>query len=197
MYCPMANKPESPAKNLAHNLQAARAMRGLTQGQLAASAGIPRSTVTNLESGGGNPSLATLVRLAEALSFSIEELLARPRAFCALSRAGELKSKTYDDGRVRITKLLPEPLQGLEIDHMELAPGGWKQGVPHMAGSREFLACAFGAVSVYVAGETYALAAGDVLAFPGDQAHSYRNPHAAASGCYSVVTLAPRPARRG
>lgn len=192
----MANKIESLGKNLAHNLQAARARRGLAQSQLAKAAGLPRSTVTNLESGGSNPELSTLVHLAEALSFSIEELLARPRAFCVMSRAGELTAKSYDSGRVSITKLLPEPLQGLEIDRMKLAPGGWKQGVPHMGGSREFLACAFGAVSVYVAGETYGLNAGDVLAFPGDQAHSYRNPNAEACTCYSVVTLAPRPKRR-
>ena len=171
-------------------------MRGLTQSQLAQSAGIPRSTVTNLESGGSNPSLSTLICLADALSFSIEELLAKPRAFCTLVKAGELTAKTYDAGKITITKLLPEPLQGLEIDRMELASGGWKQGVPHMAGSREFLACATGRVSVYVAGETYTLSAGDVLAFPGDQAHSYRNPHGDASSCYSVVTIAPRPKRR-
>jgi transcriptional regulator with XRE-family HTH domain len=192
----MANKTESLGKNLAHNLQAARAMRGLTQGQLASQAGIPRSTVTNLESGGGNPALSTLVSLAEALSFSIEELLAKPRAFCTLTRAADLRAKNYDAGRVAVTKLLPEPLQGLEIDQMTLAAGGWKQGVPHMAGSREFLACLSGAVNVYVAGETYELGPGDVLAFPGDQAHSYKNPHAAAASCYSVVTLAPRPRRR-
>ena len=171
-------------------------MRGLTQADIAKAAGIPRSTLTNLESGDGNPSLATLVGLAEALSFSIEELLAKPRANCQLSRASELKAKAYDDGKIQITKLLPEPLQGLEIDRMELRPRGWKQGVPHMAGSREYLACVGGKVTVFVAGEEYLLEKGDVLAFPGDQAHSYRNVTDESSSCFSVVTLAPRPKRR-
>ncbi len=168
----------------------------MTQAELAKSAGMPRSTVTNLESGAGNPALATLVALADALSFSIEELLARPRAFCQLVRKGELAERAYDGGRVRVTKLLPEPLQGLEIDRMDLGAGGWKQGVPHMSGSREYLACAQGTVHVYVAGEEYVVAAGDVLAFPGDQAHSYRNTEEGGTVCFSVVTIAPRPKRR-
>lgn len=171
-------------------------MRGLTQAELAKSAGLPRSTLTNLESGAGNPSLATLVGLADALSFSIEELLAKPRANCQLSRASDLTAKAFDDGKVRITKLLPEPLRGLEIDRMELAAHGWKQGVPHMTGCREYLACASGTITVFVAGEEFFLEKGDVLAFPGDQPHSYRNVSSVVCVCFSVVTLAPRPKRQ-
>ena len=43
-------------------------------------AAVPRSTIANLESGAGNPSLVVLVKVAHALGVPIDELLASPRA---------------------------------------------------------------------------------------------------------------------
>ena len=45
--------------NLGRNLEQLRKKRGMSQGQLARSAGLPRSTLTYIESGEGNPSLQT------------------------------------------------------------------------------------------------------------------------------------------
>ncbi len=72
------------ARNLAANVAALRRTKRLTQRQLAELSGIPRSTVTNIESGGGNPSLSNLVRLSAALGVGVEELLAAPRTDCLL-----------------------------------------------------------------------------------------------------------------
>ncbi|HEY8017794.1 MAG TPA: helix-turn-helix transcriptional regulator, partial [Dongiaceae bacterium] len=66
--------------HLARNLAALRHMRALTQEALAKAAELPRSTIANLESGEGNPSLAVLVKVARALAVPIDELLAGPRA---------------------------------------------------------------------------------------------------------------------
>ena len=48
--------------HLARNLTGLRHARGLTQEALARGAALPRSTIANLESGAGNPSLANLAR---------------------------------------------------------------------------------------------------------------------------------------
>lgn len=184
------------AGHLAHNLIALRVARGLTQGELAKLAGLPRSTLTNLESGSGNPSLMNLARLSESLQVSIEELLAPPRADCQLVKAGELRRREYDSNRVAVVALLPDPIPGLEIDRLEIQPGGWKQGVPHLAGTKEYLTCVQGEITVYVSGENFRVFAGDVLAFPGDRVHSYRNEGRELSLSYSVVSLTPRRPRR-
>jgi hypothetical protein len=42
-----------------------------------------------------------------------------------------------------------------------------------------------------VAGESFKVAEGDVLAFPGDQAHAYLNPTGKKAVGFSVVALAP------
>ena len=55
---------ETLAGYLADNLREYRKRRSLTQAQLAKLCEVPRSTVANIETGGGNPTLAVLIRLA-------------------------------------------------------------------------------------------------------------------------------------
>ncbi len=184
------DKPERIAANLARNLTSLRHARGLTQGALAKSSGLPRSTIANLESGVGNPSLAVLVKVAGKLGVPIDELLASPRAKVRKWLAGDLPSRAQGRG-VLLRPLVPEPVPEEMLERMDLAPGAVMAGTPHLPGTREYFSCLEGAVAIFVAGDRYDLAAGDVLAFPGNVAHSYRNPDAAAPAMgISVVILA-------
>jgi transcriptional regulator with XRE-family HTH domain len=91
---------------------------------------VPRATWANLESGVANPTLAVLYRVAQALQVPLEELIATPRAAVEHFPAGSLPEKERGQG-VRVRKLLPDPVPGMEIDRMELAPGGRMTGIPH------------------------------------------------------------------
>jgi len=77
------------------------------------------------------------------------------------------------------------------MELMDFAPGAAMGGTPHLPGTREFFSCLEGAVTIFVAGEAYELATGEVLGFPGNVRHSYRNADStrAARGV-SVVVLA-------
>src|SRR6187431_2652103 len=86
--------PDSPASaHLARNLVSLRHTRSLTQDGLAKAAAVPRSTIANLESGEGNPSLAVLVKVAGALGVPIDELLASPRAMVRRWAADEVATQ--------------------------------------------------------------------------------------------------------
>lgn len=176
------------SEHLADNIKALRATRGLTQQQIAKSAGIPRATWTHLESGGANPTLAVLVKVAAALQVRLDELLAPPRQPARHLTADQLP--TRNRGEVAIRKLLPEPLAGLDIERMLLPAGARMAGVPHTPGTREYLTCERGTVVLVVAGTTYQLAEGDVVTFRGDQRHGYYNPGRTAAIAYSVVAFA-------
>jgi XRE family transcriptional regulator, regulator of sulfur utilization len=77
------------------------------------------------------------------------------------------------------------------MELMEFAPDAVMAGTPHLPGTREFFSCLNGRVTIFVAGERYELDAGDVLAFPGNVPHSYRNIDKAAKALgVSVVVLA-------
>jgi transcriptional regulator with XRE-family HTH domain len=187
----MANELSQASRYLSENVQALRRSRGLSQGALARLASVPRTTVTYLESGAGNPSLRNLIRVAGALQVSIEELLRRPRARCQLIRSQDVPVQRRASGMAAVFKLLPDPIPATELDRMELKPGGRMGGIPHTRSTKEYLTCLSGQVEVVVSGERYRLEPGDVLAFPGDQPHSYFNPGRTKADCISVVVLAP------
>jgi len=178
--------------HLARNLKEIRELRGLTQTQLAALCEVPRSTIANIEAGGSNPTLAVLARLATALHLSLEELLARPRARCQLFAPDELPENVYRRGGVvRLRHLLPHPVPGMALERMELEPGARLVGSPHAPGTREYLACERGRISLWVSGEMFALERGAVAAFAGDQKHTYANEGRNLAVGYSIVSLAP------
>ena len=174
--------------HLAENIVAIREARGLSQAQIAKAAGVPRATWTNLESGAANPTLAVLIKVANALQVRLDELLAAPRLPARHLRASELPVRHR--GNVTVRKLLPEPLPGLEIERMELPPGARMVGIPHTPGTREYLTCESGQIVLFAAGERWELGPGDLVAFRGDQRHSYTNETARVAVGYSVVILA-------
>jgi transcriptional regulator with XRE-family HTH domain len=181
------------ASHLADNLKQLRDARGLTQQQMARISGLPRATWANLESGGANPTLSVLHRVAGALQVSLEELLAAPRAASRFYARGSLPSRQR--GEVLVRQLLPDPIPGTEIGRMEFAPLGRMTGIPHTPGTREYLTCESGQILLVVAGQEWLLKPGDVISFRGDQRHSYVNPGRTAAVGYSVVLLTPIAAR--
>ncbi|ACY17263.1 helix-turn-helix transcriptional regulator [Haliangium ochraceum] len=175
--------------HLAHNVKQLREARGMSQAQIAKLAGIPRPTWSTLERGDGNPTLSVLLRAAAALQVSLEELVAPPRAAARVYRKGSLTVRRR--GRVTVENLLPDPVPGLQLERMHFAPGAGMSGVPHTAGTREYLCCMQGEVQLSAAGDSWTLSEGDVVVFRGDQKHGYRNPGAQPSLAFSVVVLAP------
>jgi transcriptional regulator with XRE-family HTH domain len=184
--------PALPVR-LATNLRQLREARGLTQAQAARLAGIPRPTWTTLESGSANPTVNVLVRAAEALQLSLEELLAAPRETGRLYRADALRTRRR--GAALVRDLLPEKIAGMEIERIELRRGAAMNGIPHTPGTREYLACERGRIELATEGASFVLSAGDVVVFRGDQRHGYRNPGSEPAVGYSVVMFAPAPAR--
>jgi transcriptional regulator with XRE-family HTH domain len=176
------------ASRLGQNVRVLREGRALTQAQMAKIANLPRATWANLESGAANPTLAVLDRVATAFQVTLEELIAAPRSEARHYPKAALPVKAR--GAVAIRKLLPDPIPGMDIDRLELPPYAKMTGVPHTPGTREYLTCETGAIVLIASGEEYRLEAGDVVAFRGDQRHSYMNAGARPAVAYSVVVIA-------
>ena len=187
----MGDRLEFLSENLSNNLLVLRRKQGLSQKQLAEKAGVPRSTLTYMESGESNPSLANLVKVTAALQVTIEELLSAPKANVQLIRSREIPLEYKSKKLVAVEKLLPDPIPGMEIDRMSLEPGSRFKGTPHINQTREYLYCSSGAVRVYVNRSQYNLKAGDLLVFPGDEPHAYENlSQKQKTICFSVVVFA-------
>lgn len=79
------------------HLQRLRTERGLTQDQLAVTAGLTRTFVTRMELGQYDPALSTLVRLAKALRVSVTELLGESVSPSQWWQVGEQRFPTRDE----------------------------------------------------------------------------------------------------
>ncbi|MCP4809814.1 MAG: helix-turn-helix domain-containing protein [Proteobacteria bacterium] len=176
---------DDPANNLARSIRQLREIRGYTQNKLAQLSGVPRPTIANLESGGANPTLSVLTKVAAALQVSIEELISPPRAVARLYKASELRVKRRGDVTVR--QLLPDAIPGVVVERMELLRDATMAGVPHKPGTREYLTCETGRLLLTASGEKYRLEPGDVVVFRGDQKHGYANAGETTAVAYSVV----------
>ncbi len=161
-------------RNLAENVRRLRVTRNFSQQQLANMSGIPRPTWASLETGTANPTLTVLCKAAAAFKVSIEELIGPPRSEFKFIPTAAVRERKRQGARIR--PLVAESIPGLEITRTELEPGGSMVGVPHKAGTREYLTCERGKVELVAGGEHHMLSEGDMLVFRGDQRHSYINP---------------------
>lgn len=175
---------------VAKNIKRLRETQELTQQQLATRGKIPRSTVATIESGESSPSIDTLLKVAEALAVSLDELVSKTRPKTTLIRAKDIPKQNKAGGAIIQHKLLPDPIYGMEIDHLVLKPNARMRGVPHVRDTREYFSCLVGEVEIYCDGEKFSLKKGDILAFPGDRPHSYYNKSRKIAEGFSVIVLA-------
>ena len=183
----MATLMNRIARNLAQNITSLRKKRGLTQAELAKPAGATRSSITLIESGDSNPTLEVLIKLSNALMVSINELTGTPRAECQHILAGDVPLDKRSKNGVILRKLLPYKIRATEMDEISLEAGAVMFGSPHVEGTKEYFTCIEGQVTIEVLGETFTLKKGDVLAFPGDKKHLYKNNGKKLSRGVSVV----------
>ena len=75
----MTRRAKGPASGeLENHIQVHRESAGLTQGELAEKAGVTRKTVNTVERGHYVPSTVLALRLARALSTTVDELFGLP-----------------------------------------------------------------------------------------------------------------------
>ncbi len=177
--------PEELAANLSRNLRQLRELRGCTQARLSALAGVPRPTIAALEAGGSNPTLAVLCQLAGGLQVTIEELISPPRHMGRLYKAGELPRR--DNRGIELRQVVPDSIPGITLERMAFPPHSRMTGVPHPPGSREYLICEVGSVTLTTESHRWVLEVGDVVVYRGDQSHGYSNPHGVHAVAFTMI----------
>lgn len=91
---------------------------------------------------------------------------------------------------IKLRKLLPDKIPATEMDELHLESGAVMTGAPHVEGTKKYFTCINGQITIGVLGEVYRLEKGDVLVFPGDKPHSYKNSGRGSAIGISVVFFA-------
>jgi transcriptional regulator with XRE-family HTH domain len=155
-----------------------RKSRGWTLDHLAEASGVSRRLVVSVEQGEANPSVATLLRISDALGVGLPALVEPPETSTSLrvTRRGEGAAlwESAAGGR-GVLVAGTDPPDVVELWDWTLGPGDEHASEPHSAGTRELAQVRQGRVVITVADQMVTLVAGDAVAFSGDVEHSYRN----------------------
>jgi transcriptional regulator with XRE-family HTH domain len=167
---PLARSP------LAANLRRLRTARGLSAVELARRAKVSRATLTQLEAGGGNPTLETLYGLANALDAALADLIAPAPAIEAprVVRAGAGTRVTGHPVEAWLLDTVAGPSALTEIYDFRLTKSGTQRSAAHPAGTKEHLYIHAGRIRVGPVENLTELAAGDFVTFDASTDHLYQ-----------------------
>jgi len=160
---------------ISEGIKRLRSQHKLTQTKLAELADIPRATLANMESEQSNPSITLVVKVAQALGVSVDDLISRQSAHVTEVSRKDMPIIQLDDGKFASTRTSPISTQNLQINDISMMPNCYCKGVPHPEGSHELFLCLEGNATVEVQGEKYVVEAGNLIYFHGHLPHCYGN----------------------
>jgi transcriptional regulator with XRE-family HTH domain len=168
-----------------------RTARGWTLDELADRSGVSRRMVINIEHGEGNPSIATLLRISDALGVGLPVLVdvERPRELTVTPAGQAPVLWRGPSGGQALLVAGTEPPDVVELWDWTLHPGEEHSSEAHSAGTRELLLVLEGRVDLRVGDRTDRLEAGDSAAFAGDAAHGYATPADAETAARFALTV--------
>lgn len=180
-------------RTIARNVRAARVRAALSQAELSRRSQVSKGTLVALENMQGNPSLATLVRLADALGLAVSALLrGAPREPVRVISAEAVPPLRTGGrgGEARLLLTTPAPAP-VEVWRWRLRPDEEYPSQAHQAGVVETVSVTAGCMTLIVGGGEHTVRAGQIAVFHGDTPHGYRG---AGTGTCSLIMTVHLPA---
>ena len=181
------------ARAIGGRVRQGRGSRGWTLDQLAGRSGVSRRMLVSIEQGLANPSIATLLRISDALGIGLPALVDMDRSpGLRVTRAGAAPVlwRGKAGGRAMLVAGT-EPPDVTELWDWTLGPGESHSSEAHAAGTRELLFVLDGPLELRVGQHAEVLATGDSASFAGDLAHEYVNASSAQVARFALTVFEP------
>ncbi|GAA4706251.1 helix-turn-helix domain-containing protein [Phytohabitans rumicis] len=162
---------------VAGHVRAMRTARGWSLDELAGRSGVSKGMVVQIEAARTNPSVGTLVRIADAFGVTVARLLepAEERTVRVSAAAdAPLLWRGGQGGFGRLLRGMNDP-NFVELWEWSFAPGERHNSAEHAPGTREVLHVLSGELSVTVDGGEHVVSTGQTIDFLADRSHVYRN----------------------
>ncbi|GLY51560.1 XRE family transcriptional regulator [Lentzea sp. NBRC 102530] len=157
---------------LGANLRALREQRGLSLSELARRSSIAKGTLSQLESGTGNPTIETVFSLSNALDVPVSELVTeRTPPDVVLVRARDVETLSSNAVDLRLMRRMDIGDTVLEIYDQRVRPGQTQTTEGHPG--KEHVLVTSGKLKVGPVEKPYELGPGDYVCFPGSTPHLY------------------------
>ena len=171
-------------------LRAARLAARMTMAEVAEQAGLTKGFVSKLERDLANVSVASLIRLCDALGVSVGSLFQTPKGEVVRR---DTRPQINFGGRKMIEYLLtPSGEKRVQAILSDIEPGGGSGAEAYsLPADVEFVFVLSGQLEITVAGKQVTLGQGDAFTFPADTRHTFRGaPQAARTQVLWVVSPA-------
>ncbi|MGW2932039.1 helix-turn-helix domain-containing protein [Streptomyces sp. NPDC055722] len=164
-------------QSLARNVKRWRTERGFTLEALAARAGVSRGMLIQIEQARTNPSIGTVVKIADALGVSITTLLDYEQGPKVRIVPAEQAVRLWHTDAGSYNRLLAgtEAPGPLEMWDWHLMPGDHSASDPHPSGTVELVHVTAGELSLTVDGVLYVVPTGASASFEANTPHIYGN----------------------
>lgn len=162
---------------IAREVRAGRHMRGWTLETLASRSGVSKGALVAIEQGRGNPSIATLCRIADALGVAMARLVEMGDAPAVRVIPPERTVRMWSGaagGHGTLVLGSDSPVE-LEVWDWQFEPGESHEGEPHPPGMREVVYVLSGTLTLRAGPDEARVPAGGAALFPADQPHTYAN----------------------
>jgi transcriptional regulator with XRE-family HTH domain len=161
---------------VAQHVRAMRQARGWSLDELAGRSGVSKGMLVQIEAARTNPSVGTLVRIADAFGVTVTRLLEAPSVQPVRVTAAAAAPVLWrgDLGGIgRVLSGINDPAL-VELWEWRLEPGDRHDSANHPPGTRELLHVLSGQVVVTVNAKDHLVREGETVEFLADKAHSYR-----------------------
>ena len=157
---------------LAANLRARREEQGISLSELARRSGIAKGTLSQLESGTGNPTIETVFSLSNALGLPVSALLSeRTEPDVLVVRSAELDVLSGEAIDLRMLRKI-DPAGGLlEVYDQRVRPGSVQRSAGHPGIEHHIVLS--GRLRITVHGRGLDAHPGDYVSFRADGPHEY------------------------
>jgi transcriptional regulator with XRE-family HTH domain len=162
-------------RTVAANVRALRMQADMTLADLASAAGLGKSTLAQLESGKGNPSVETLWAIAAALQVPFARIVDEQRPSLRVVRAADVPPMHSAETPGWAGRLLTAShgRGTFDLYALDLEKGAVRHADPHHAGVLEHLVVVVGRLRAGPQDAPVLLEAGDLITFGADVPHIY------------------------
>ncbi|PJE97880.1 transcriptional regulator [Streptomyces carminius] len=183
------------SQSLARSLKRLRTERGFTLDALAARAGVSRGMLIQIEQARTNPSLGTVVKVADALGVSLTGLLESDREPAVRLVPADRMARLWSTAAGSHSTLVAgaEAPGPLELWTWRLMPGEGSASDPHPTGTTELVHVTAGVLTLTVDGTDHEVPAGASAAFESNVPHGYRNDGGEPVEMTMAVSVPPAP----
>ena len=161
---------------VSENLKKIRKEKKISLEKLANLSKVSKSMIVKIEKGEGNPSLATLWNIANALEIPFSSLIHRTESAYEIVKISDIEPILSDEGYVRNYPIFPDyENKKFSIYYIEINENHGYTSDSHVNKTIEFITVLKGKLELKVGDKSFRINEGESLKFKADQSHSYTN----------------------